>query len=301
MDSTPHQIGIFGSSGQIGRSMLKFFQTGFGKSQIIKLGHTTWHRDKELLFRSTTRNSTLDIFFASGLTDPGISKERLLEANFEFPVHISAEINALRPQARFITLGTVHENMANACDHNNYFYSKREFHRWLNHPKQGKDFYKRWTHLQLHTLYSLPMAPHRFLGQMTEAIRSNSDFLMSSGEQLREYQPIELLSEAISALLLNQNWTFEPTQILSLGEPLELREITRSVFEHLGKKELLKVGALKSKNYEPTRESLECDPDVKSIFKRSPDWLLGKFSKLKSPCTLDLFLDFIKLNLTQEI
>ncbi len=289
-----HCIVIVGVSGQIGSSLWQQLRATFEHSVIFGMSHKTRKDDLEKIFAAIPKDADIDMIFASGQTDPQLPFTELLEANVNYPIALARETQAKHPKTRFITLGTVHENLDECSRNNPYFRSKKAFSEWYISDQRELLFQNHWAHLQLHTLYSLPIAPHRFLGQMIQSIRTNSNFQMSSGRQIREYQPISLLVQSLKALIQRADWRFDSPLIVSLGEPLTLMEIATKVFESVDRKNLLHLGAKKESSYEPTRENLSDDPQVKKIFTRSPDWLLGDFSKNKDSCTLKLFLEFLR-------
>jgi nucleoside-diphosphate-sugar epimerase len=107
-------------------------------------------------------------------------------------------------------------------------------------------------------------APHSFLWQMLESLRTRRPFRMSEGRQLREYVHVDDLAQSIAALLA-RHWSSPVGIDLSAGEPVSLAEVARAVFQAFDCAELLKLGALPTPIGENT--------SVK--FVRSPAWLLG--------------------------
>ena len=97
---------------------------------------------------------------------------------------------------------------------------------WANQPDQKR----RILHCRLHTLYGGEPKDHMFLGQIVNAIRSNSVFSMSSGEQLREYHHVDDIAESL-ATIVNSDWSlWSPILEINSGQPLKLLDLAMAIF-----------------------------------------------------------------------
>ena len=245
---------IFGASGQLGSSILKCLaQTD--PAALIKtltweeIGNLNTEALRKKLQSLGAFEGPCDFFFANGLTDPKISADRLMESNLQFPQRVVAATRN-HPESRFVTFGTIFENFPEACKFNPYMRSKFELGKWMQTQAQNDP---RFIHFRLHTLYGGKVAPHLFIGQMIQAIRSNSEFKMTRGDQIREYHHVDDIAFAVVKILERQQ--LPPMIELNSGNPLPLHQIARAVFEAFGKSELLKVGAIESPSGENTERA----------------------------------------------
>lgn len=187
-------------------------------------------------------NHPTDVICAAGEVDPNAPESRLFEANVELPLAIYRAIRSTRGTHRFFTFGSVHESVVELGADNRYLNSKR---RLLEERKaeMSREEGPQWNHIQLHTLYGgLRSHSHMFLGQIEEALRTSNDFEMSSGDQLREYHHVEDVAKNVLSIL--ERTGYENTLDLSSGEPLSLKEIATSIFQHFGAEKQLHLGTL---------------------------------------------------------
>jgi nucleoside-diphosphate-sugar epimerase len=77
------------------------------------------------------------------------------------------------------------------------------------------------------------MPPNTFIGQLQRAFRNNTEFLMTKGEQKRDYLSLEDLLESISLVLHKKNANGEILNICS-GSSVSMKEIAGSVQEISG-------------------------------------------------------------------
>ncbi len=218
----------------------------------------------------------LTVIFAAGLTDPGADPDALVEANFEFPRKIIENfIHADTEPVRFITLGSALETLDRLAEFNPYLNAKRRLSEWVSSHEKS---FGRVLHLRLHTLFGGHAKDHMFLGQMARSLRNRTAFQMSSGEQLREYHGVDTVAIELATLVRCQ-WLFGPVAYLSHGEPLSLRELAQSIFDHFSCPELLEIGALARPDgentgirFEPAPEWLRGSSAPDSI-RRIQDWL----------------------------
>ena len=206
----------------------------------------------------------MDVVFASGLTDPGASEADLILANVERPIGlIEATIDDRR--FRYLSIGSVLETFPALAADNRYLASKAAYGERLAALTAGIRLRNRIMHLRGHTFYGGAPAPHSFLGQMYDSLRTRRPFRMSQGRQLREYAHVDDVASSLAALL-SRDWSGAGAMDLSTGEPVTLSVLARAVFKKFGCEELLEIGALPT----PAGENQD------RTFPRSPDWLLGQ-------------------------
>ena len=206
----------------------------------------------------------MDIVFASGLTDPGASAGDLMLANVERPIGlIGATID--QKQFRYLTIGSVLETFSSLATTNRYLASKAALWARIEELAADPRLNGRIAHLRAHTVYGGAPAPHSFLGQMYESLRTRRPFQMSEGRQLREYAHVDDVARSIAALLARA-WAGPVAIDLSTGEPVRLSELARAVFRAFDCEELLQLGVLPT----PAGEN------TSAKFPRSPAWLLGR-------------------------
>jgi nucleoside-diphosphate-sugar epimerase len=97
-------------------------------------------------------------------------------------------------------------------------------------------------HIRLHTLFGIGTpSEFMFLGQILLALRSNQIFKMTSGSQLREYHHV---SDDAKAIRLIADTSHYGITHVSHGNPISLSSIAVSIFDKLGKSNLLRLGAI---------------------------------------------------------
>lgn len=95
-----------------------------------------------------------------------------------------------------------------------------------------------------------------FLGQIADSLFNQTQFNMSSGNQLREYHHIDDEVCAISSLVrAKMHGVFE----LNHGSPVALKDFAHYIFKEFNRLDLLNIGALSS----PVKENYDI------IFERS--------------------------------
>lgn len=287
------QIILFGSSGQIGRA---FKRLALSDHRIkVKIVPIFWselvdnnilNSQKSLLDfilkKSSSRNS-IDFIFANGIINPQEDPKRIMFSNFEFPKKVIQATQHLLG-TRYLTIGSIFENFEHTSTNNIYIRSKLELSRWMMNisKKPGND--KRFLHVRLHTLYGDKPKPFMFLGQIAHSLKMQSDFCMTSGDQLREYHHVDDISGSFLNILC-KDWNFSPIVQVNSGEPVRLADLANAIFEFYGKTNLLKIGTLPSPKGE----------NINNIFPRSESWLLpyfrnpitGATESLRNFCNLD--------------
>ncbi|WP_051481144.1 NAD-dependent epimerase/dehydratase family protein [Paraburkholderia nodosa] len=240
------RIYLIGARGRLGQAIAR----EYADADVVILDRSlyeAWSRDgaeREITRYFERQAGESLIFVTSGLLDPRLPAESLQGVNFHLPKNLIAAVSPLG--MRVVTFGTVMEAFPGA--QNAYVESKRRLNEYVNTSVRAGGTA---LHLQIHTLYGLGApTPFMFLGQILDAIRRSAPFPMTSGRQLREYHHLEDEARAIRWLAES---TASGTIALSHGSALTLRDIAVSVFEGLGKSELLKVGAIA----DPVEENFE--------------------------------------------
>jgi nucleoside-diphosphate-sugar epimerase len=241
---------LFGGSGQIGTA-IRFCAS---VSPAVEIRTLSWARlatenphANPTALRSCIESVTqpwteFDIVFASGLTDPGMPAADLTQSNVGFPLAV-IEATRERQGIRYLTIGTVFEEFTEFAAKNLYVGSKRELCERLM-AQDALARMGRAMHLRLHTVYGGQPKPYMFFGQMIEALQQGTEFLMSSGQQFREYHHVHDIAGAILAILRRDWQTVSEPVNLSSGAPVRLADLATSVFAGCGRLELLKIGAI---------------------------------------------------------
>ncbi len=200
--------------------------------------------DKVSRYFDNLSNERPTVFVASGLLDPSLSADDLLKVNYHLPKNLIDGAATLG--IKVITFGTVLEGLLRSK--NSYIQSKIALGDYVQSIASNN---RRVIHLQIHTLFGMGKpSQFMFLGQMLAAVRNHNPFKMTSGRQLREYHHLADEAKAIAHI---EKLAPLGTINMSYGEPVNLRIIAESVFQALGKSELLRVGALRDlleENYE---------------------------------------------------
>jgi nucleoside-diphosphate-sugar epimerase len=250
---------LFGASGQIGQALARTLALATDCFKVIPIGWAEVLQgacvDPKTFLRSVIGpgdSRKLDVVFANGVTDPRSSLADLMLSNYEFPKKIVESAMCIRG-VRCLTLGTVFERFPEFLQTNSYSRSKAELASWLTQVASQSEFRHRVLHVRLHTVYGGPPKPFMFLGQMAGALRSGTEFSMSSGEQLREYHHTDDIGGCLRNLL-HDEWEFGPPILeINSGEPVRLADLANAVFSAHGKTHQLKIGAIKT----PQGENLE--------------------------------------------
>jgi len=226
-------------------------------------------------------DNTFDVIFAGGITDPHVSVEKINYSNIEFPNRV-IEATFDHSNFRYLTLGSINENVELSYKNNNYLRSKLELGRLIekkSYESNGKD---RFLHLRLHTLYGGKPKDHMFLGQIANAIKNGTVFRMSSGLQLREYHHVDDIAVTIRSIL-EREWNFGPIVEINSGKPVRLAELAKAIFKAFKKEELLEIGSIPT----PSGENME------KVFQRSEDWLMS-FSRTSISGVIESLKQYLK-------
>jgi len=252
MPAAPGRILLFGGSGQIGSALQRHASTLASPPQLRWIpwaqvnAEQLWANPSALarcIDEATAGWDAFDVVFACGATDPGADRGHLTGSNATFPLAV-IDVVAGR-DTRFLTFGTVFELFPAHAAGNAYLASKSALWTQLS-ARRALIEEGRALHLRLHTVYGGPPRPHMFVGQMVNALRQGTPFLMSRGQQLREYHHVDDIAAAVTNLLLREWHDGAGPLVLSAGQPVRLAELAESVFRSCGRPDLLRVGALTS-------------------------------------------------------
>lgn len=214
------------------------------------------------------------IINTAGLLNPNSNLSRLLDVNFQLPKNL--EFYSRKRGIKLVTFGSIMENLDDLSKSNPYLLSKRQYFEFFK-----KEVLPNTTslHLQIHTWYGgVSPHPHMFLGQMFSALKKRAVFEMSDGIQLREYHNI-FDDIAATQYLLNQ----DAKGIIQInhGQSLPLREIAISVFDAFNSRDFLKIGSLKSPDFEIIEKRFETPKLLEEItFRETCPGIIDDFRRL---------------------
>lgn len=102
-----------------------------------------------------------------------------------------------------------------------------------------------FTMLRPFHLYGDGQHPSNFWPSLRAAALSGSDFLMTAGEQVRDFLPVEAVADAfLAALEVHPEPGAMEVRNLGSGNPITLREFATRWWQHWGAAGILKPGAL---------------------------------------------------------
>jgi nucleoside-diphosphate-sugar epimerase len=148
---------------------------------------------------------------------------------------------------------------------NSYGYAKDALRQQLSFLKQGTPFALTWT--RLFYMYGTGQNPKSIYSQLVAAVERGDDhFDMSTGEQIRDYLPIEAIADRLVRLtLLGRD--LDVVNICS-GQPRSMRGVVEGWLRDNGWRITLRLGKYPYPDYEPfafwgstrkLRSILECD------------------------------------------
>ncbi len=250
---------LIGGGGRLGRAIAAEYAEG-NFVLMNRAVYEGWSLDgaadqvSSYFDQNVSEDST--VFVASGLLDPNLPEEDLVKVNYTLAKNVID--GASKIGVKVITFGTVMEGLIKSK--NSYVRSKKKLSEYVEKMANDERSIK---HIQLHTLYGIDHpSPFMFLGQMLLAIKSNQPFKMTSGRQLREYHHLE---DEAAAIRLIADSSVSGVINLSHGHPVSLRAIAENVFDVLGKRHLLRLGALPEpaeENYDQTFRANEVVENV---------------------------------------
>lgn len=221
---------IIGSNGLIGSALKHAFKSKLVHRSVYKNWHKESSEDEILNFfkiNGLRKNSI--IFIACGITNNN-EKNDLIDVNFMLPRNIFLAIK--NEPVTVITFGSILETLM--PNFNSYSKSKKMLSDFIENLEASIFSY---LHIRLHTLYGgNKIHKHMFLGQILDAINSNSIFSMTAGTQLREYHHINDVMIGLDWLIKNGH-----SGIINFnnGKPVQLIHLAESIFSSCDKNNLL--------------------------------------------------------------
>ncbi|CAJ93971.1 Nucleoside-diphosphate-sugar epimerase [Cupriavidus necator] len=226
---------VIGAGGRLGQALTALYRED-NVVVVDRQCYRDWWQDgsQAAISRYFEQWSGVDstIFIAAGILDPKISGEDHLRVNFLLPKHLIE--GTAQAGMRVVTFGTVMEKLI--ANQNPYIHSKAMLGQYVAERAD------RLAHLRVHTLYGIGQpSPFMFLGQICQALRQQTPFEMSPGNQLREYHHIEDEVRAIATLVEQRS---SGVIDLSHGQPVRLKDLATHVFRSFDAESLLRIGAL---------------------------------------------------------
>lgn len=244
---------VFGPRGMMGSAMLRGLRDRYPDDLVYEVARGTpspmeVDAPSTDIFARIDSNRATYAYWCHGPTDPSAPAPVHRRFSVELPGAWAAVLGQ-GMLARFVTFGSVHENLPNLAAGNSYLSAKREW--FLNLAGRPRHF----RHFQIHTLYGAPLRPTSFVGQIFASLRDTTEFRMSHGRQLREYHHVDdcvaKVHETMNIELPGGNNFID----LSHGRPIRLADLAQGVFRNFGVENRLHISAVGAR----TEEILECD------------------------------------------
>jgi dTDP-6-deoxy-L-talose 4-dehydrogenase (NAD+) len=181
---------------------------------------------------------------------------------FHYEVNLPAQYRFLR---RMIEAGTRQVLVAGTCleygmrcgaldealpamPSNPYAIAKNSLRQFLDSLRQRTPFVLKWV--RLFYLHGPGQASNSLLAQLDRALATNAtEFDMSTGEQIRDYLPIQIAANHIAKLV--EHPTFDGIVNCCSGEPISVRRLVEGHLQRRGARLTLNLGRLPYPAYEP--------------------------------------------------
>lgn len=230
---------LVGTNGNLAKSILRTYPHKLihtiKREEFIKWGQEDGLLSIDNYFSAAKILPTI-IINATGIIDKSVSQFLMQRINVDLPHNLLrfGEIN----ETKIVTFGSVMENFANIVQGNKYLTTKNNLFQIVNQPK----FRTNSLHIQIHTWYGGDsIHKSMFLGEILHAIKTKTEFFMTSGMQIREYHHISDDTKVVNSLLAQDK---SGVHQISHGKGLSLRFIAESIFSHYNLNKLLKLGAI---------------------------------------------------------
>ena len=255
------KIFLIGGKGRLGQSIAKVFNN----HNLVVLDRKTYkdwflpERFEDIKSKlETDKDSTGNIIMIlSGIMNPDEDKEFIFKINYELPKNIIKANEGTNN--KIVTFGSVMEDLSPQA--NNYISSKKKLSSFVEESKVDI------LSLKIHTLYGGgPPNEFMFLGQLLESFKNKNIFEMSSGNQLREYHHVDDDAMAIKELLY-QN--ISGKEIISHGDAIPLKKLTKTIFKNFNKLDQLKIGSLPDRINENYNIRFTKNPNLDNIMFRN--------------------------------
>jgi len=255
---------ILGIKGNLAKALSAYYPNSI---QVARSDFIQWPEDTNKLeeFFSYTGVPPRDciILNCAGITDTDTDLIEMTFINTSLPIYLSEKSEELG--FKLATFGTVMERFPKYAKKNQYLNSKLAFFEEFN---AREDWNKRNIHFQMHTLYGGDNTKQKmFLGQIYEAINSQTTFNMSGGDQIREYHHVNDVVQAVGHII---EMKISGTHHISQGNPLTLADLAKAIFTQFNSTQLLNIAA-KTADAEDNRIVIFEKPDeLKGINFREP-------------------------------
>lgn len=190
-----------------------------------------WYQVQKALEEKLFTKPSIAVY-ATGTTNPDTSPESRSFLNISLPLFVNRVFSSY--EVISVYPGAVMENFPAHCESSDYLRSKLTFSRNL------EDAEGNWINLRFNQWYGTRLLrKHLFLGEAINAIKTKTEFFMGSGLQLREFHHIE--DDLAIFPILNKGLVRSHINVCH-GEPLQLGQLAKELFEHFGCSHLLKIG-----------------------------------------------------------
>ncbi len=248
-----------GKNGNLARAVTGNIQNcqSIGREIFSSWGDKSGLHEIEKYF-ATFNKPVLNVFNCAGITNAASDPTLINKINLNLPKNLLSYCS--KKDITVITFGSAMENFAQYSETNNYLKSKMALQNWLVENFENSNHS---LHIQMHTLYGgARIQPHMFLGQIFEAIKNNTSFQMSAGNQIREYHHID---DDMAALQVMTSRNKSGIQSISHGMPIRLKDLAKHIFLTFGKEDLLSVGELESSSLENQDVVFGADIDLAQV------------------------------------
>lgn len=261
LDLKNKRIFLIGGNGRLGKSISRVFKN----QNLIVLNrkeYEDWFKKnkiKDIKSRLDINSSSKEdiVMILSGIMNPSEDKELIFNVNYELPKNII--IANQDSNNKILTFGSVMEDLSPEA--NNYIASKNKLSNFIDNLSANI------LALKIHTLYGGDVPnDYMFLGQLLESLKNKKSFKMSSGNQLREYHHVDDDSKAIKELL-TKNITGK--EVISHGEAIPLKKLTKTIFKNFNKLDQLKIGSLPDRTNENYNIRFTKNPNLDNIVFRN--------------------------------
>ncbi|WP_417840788.1 NAD-dependent epimerase/dehydratase family protein [Terasakiella sp.] len=253
-------IFVIGSTSRLAKALMAQYQEKDEICAVSRDVYASWAKEGgDVLvyaFLKERASKSDKIFVTAGVLDPRVQYEQVAKINVTLVEHILKAAWML--ELEVISFGTVMEKQFETP--NNYIRTKEIL------ADHVSDYFNRGlavSHFQLHTLYGEgEPSSFMFLGQLLQALRNETLFEMTRGDQKREYHHVQDDAEAIRLLLKSG---CRGVMAVSHGDSYSLAEIAKHLFTSMNKEHLLRVGRLPDLSEECYECRLEKTPQLESF------------------------------------
>lgn len=230
---------IIGYNGIIGKNLSNSFRQD-QNIHIEKSIYSDWIRGDGVLkisrYFKKWSNTQSTIYIAAGITNPNDCKQLHKKINFELPTNIIKGTEDLN--YRVVCFGTVMDEFLNDRTTNFYLLSKKMLTNFVHdYPNSDQLLY-----IKMHTIFGHGYPKkYMFLGHIYNSIKNGKKFVMTNGNQLREYHHINDVILSINKLI---DMNIRGTVTINHGNPIMLKDMAKKIFIRFGCMNLLSLGTM---------------------------------------------------------